>query len=358
MTVPPIPRVAEELLGEHRAIHGRLAQTHNALPATAVKLFALQQRRIVIESIAYVRPAVVQRDEQLLMVPPRAFLHGREERRMMGCTTLFRHLDSRVAMGQLGIVSHDVDRALLAILHALAESSAPTGHARETNPGMFRTALTRWEDQPVNFTHPEADQVAGLVDEALHVANDRDTPACVRAAWLTFTLLSIHPFVDGNGRTSRSTYMAVTGPSLPLGIDWGVLEQWSIWRRGYIVSLQEGQAHGVFDPPKMNALPFIEYTTRTSIAGARVCIDRLEFFARYLQHQIDAGLPEEHAMIRIFIEMWRIATLDELTTCGVAEDRIDEIVSELIGAGIIRWVPRPHSRRTFEHPDEFGLVLA
>ena len=73
---------------------------------------------------------------------------------------------------------------------------------------------------------------------------------------------------------------------------------------------------------------------------------------------MNSGLPDEHAMLRIFVEMWGIATLDELATCGIAEQRIDEIVGELIGADILKWAPRPHSRRTFEHPDPFGLIIA
>ena len=358
MTVPAIPRIEDELLVDHDRAHRRLADMQASVSDHAVKLFTLQQRRIVIESIAYVRPVIIRREEQLLMVPPRAFLYGGQDRRMIGCTTLFRYIDSRSSMGEIGFIEQRIDRAYLAVVHALAESAMPSGHARETNPGMFRTVLTKWNDQLVNYTHPPAGDVEGLIDEAIDVANTAPEPACVRAAWLTFTLLSVHPFVDGNGRTARSMYMAVTAPSLPLGIDWGVLEQWSIWRREYIVSNQQGQAHAAYDPPKMDARPFLEYATRTSIAGANVCTDRMAFFERYIQHHVESGLSDEQAMLLGFIEMWRIATLDELTSCGLSDADTDAVISDLIAAGIIRWAPRPHSRRTFEHPDPFGLVIA
>lgn len=155
----------------------------------AVKLFTLQQRRITIESIAYIRPVIVRREEQLLMVPPRAFLYGGQQRRMMGCTMLFRYIDSRSAMGEIGFIER-IDRAYLAVVHAMAESAAPSGHGRETNPGMFRTVLTAWNDQLVNYTHPPAEDVEGLIDEAIDVANTAQAPACLRVASLTFTLLS------------------------------------------------------------------------------------------------------------------------------------------------------------------------
>lgn len=357
MAVPAFPRIDDELVRDHNRAHHRLADMQAAVSDRAVKLFTLQQRRITIESIAYIRPVIGRREEQLLMVPPRAFLYGAQQRRMMGCTMLFRYIDSRSAMGEIGFIEQRIDRAYLAVVHAMAESAAPSGHARETNPGMFRTVLTAWNDQLVNYTHPPAEEVEGLIDEAIDVANTSQAPACLRAAWLTFTLLSVHPFVDGNGRTARSMYMAVTAPSLPLGIDWGVLEQWSIWRREYIVSNQQGQAHAAYDPPKMDTRPFLEYATRTSIAGAHVCTDRLAFFERYMQHHVDSGLSDEHAMVRGFIEMWGIATLEELTSCGLPDADTDAIVSDLIAADSIMWAPRPHSRRTFEHPDPFGLVV-
>lgn len=58
------------------ASRNRLADMQVSVSDHAVKLFTLQQRRIAIESIAYIRPVIVRREEQLLMVPPRAFLCG------------------------------------------------------------------------------------------------------------------------------------------------------------------------------------------------------------------------------------------------------------------------------------------
>lgn len=87
-------------------------------------------------------------------------------------------------------IEQRIDRAYLAVVHAMAESAAPSGHGRETNPGMFGTVLTAWNDQLVNYTHPPAEDVEGLIDEAIDVANTAQAPACLRVASLTFTLLS------------------------------------------------------------------------------------------------------------------------------------------------------------------------
>ena len=356
MIVPAIPELELGVLLEHEAAHRQLADEYQSSPTDAVCLFAVQQRRIVIESLAHVWPVIARRPEVLTMVPPRAFLDSKMERRMMGCTTLLRYIDGGVAMERLGYPAPAIERGMLATVHALAESAAPRGHTWETNPGMFRTELTKWEDQPVNYTHPPAAAVAELVDAALEVARAADVPACVRAGWLTFTLLSIHPFVDGNGRSARAMYMAAVAQSTPLGIDWGVLEQWAIWRREYIVNNQIGQAYGRFEPAEMDAGPFVEFATRASIQGVAVCVERLRFFVERLDALEARGLTREEAVVLTFVQMWRMATLAEIATCGIEPDRVDRVVHDLLTAGRLRWTSRPHSRRTFDAPEAFGLV--
>lgn len=76
MAVPALPRIDDELVRDHDRAHHRLADMQVSVSDHAVKLFTLQQRRIAIESIAYIRPVIVRRQKQLLMVPPRAFLCG------------------------------------------------------------------------------------------------------------------------------------------------------------------------------------------------------------------------------------------------------------------------------------------
>ena len=227
---------------------------------------------------------------------------------------------------------------------------------KETNPGMFRSMATSWLPEINGFAHPPATMVEELVEAALHMANHADAPACARAAWLTFTMLAIHPFVDGNGRTSRALYMAVLAPSLPLGIDWAALEQWSVWRDDYIYALQAGQDMEHYDPTKMTAAPFITFATRASIAGADLCKDRLEFIATYVEARVRDGLPRPHAIVLTTVSMWGIATLAELAECVLPAADIDEIVGQLLTGGKLRWIPRPHSRRTFDRPEPFGLI--
>ena len=356
MTVPPLPQIDSALVADHQRAHEMLAAVHNDAPADVVQLFRMQQRRLVVESLAYVQPAIARPQQQLLIVPPRSFLTAAQQRRMTGAKAAFRHIDSRVAMLHQGHIEQVVNATTPVVLHALVESSAPTIE-KETNPGMFRSMATSWLPEINGFAHPPATMVEELVEAALHMANHADAPACARAAWLTFTMLAIHPFVDGNGRTSRALYMAVLAPSLPLGIDWAALEQWSVWRDDYIYALQAGQDMEHYDPTKMTAAPFITFATRASIAGADLCKDRLEFIATYVEARVRDGVPRPHAIVLTTVSMWGIATLAELAECALPAADIDEIVGQLLTGGKLRWMPRPHSRRTFERPEPFGLIV-
>ncbi|MCU1394208.1 MAG: hypothetical protein JWM34_2636 [Ilumatobacteraceae bacterium] len=354
MTVPPLPPTDPGLVDDHRIAHERLHRQVADRAPHAVTLFTVQQRRLVVESLAYVQPVVSRPEHAQVVVPPRAFLTRSAQRRMLGASVAFRHMDSRVTMYRSGDVPSVVVPSTPMVLHALLESAVPSTDG-ETNPGMLRTTLTNWMPEANDYAHPPAHMVTELVDEAIHVANFADAPACARAAWLTFTMLSIHPFVDGNGRTSRALYMAMVAPSLPLGIDWGSLEQWSAWRGEYVAALQAGQQVDSYDPANMSAAAFIDFATRASIDGANLCAARIEAIERRLD-ELERQVPRAHAVIETIVSMLGIATLAEVAACRLPAAEIDAVVADLIATGRLQWVHRPHGRRTMERPEPFGLV--
>ena len=354
MSVPPLPPLDRTLEREHAAAHDRLYQRIGSSSPHAVRLFHIQQRRLVVESMAYVQPVVARPERALVIVAPRAFLTPSQQRRMVGASAAFRHVDSRVMMLGTNDIVSVVDASTPVVLHALLESAVPGGDD-ETNPGMLRTTVTSWKPEANDFAHPPAHMVTELVAAAIDMANHAHAPACARAAWLTFAMLSIHPFVDGNGRTARALYMALVAPSLPLGIDWAALEQWSTRRGDYVAALQAGQQVRSYDPANMSAAAFIDFATRASIAGADLCAERVATFDHRLA-TLEGVVPRAHALVETVIEMHGIATLAEVSACALPAAEIDSIVAELITAGRVRWAPRPFGRRTMERPESFGLV--
>jgi hypothetical protein len=197
-----------------------------------------------------------------------------------------------------------------------------------------------------------------LVEAAVDLAVRAPAPAVARAGWLTFTMLSIHPFVDGNGRTSRMLFHAVAGAELPLGFDWGIAEQWALHRDAYIEALQEGQRVGAYEPARLDPLPFMHLSARASAAGARLCTERARRLGAEVAELVDRGASVDAATVLVGVRLQRIATLGQLARLGLPDERLVEVVEALLAGGALRWAPRHAGWRTAEHPDPIGLVAA
>lgn len=354
MNVPRVPELDDELVVRHRRAHLELREAHDAAGPEVRRLFLLLQRRLLIESLAYVQPVTASPTEQQLFPPPRAFLTRTQELRMFGADAVYRHLDSRIAMRDMGAVERVLDRSTPVVFHALLEGLTPSG--RETNPGMLRATPTAWKPEANSYMHPPATMCSDLVDEALDVASGSSVPSCVRGAWLTFTMLSIHPFVDGNGRTSRALYLAVVADDVPLGLDFGVLEQWSITRSAYVAALQQGQRVERYDGERMDARPFVEYATITSTVGAELCAARIARLGQEHASRCASGSSPAQSLVLGAASVERVLVPDQLAALGGSE--VVDAADDLLTSNTLRWVERPPSRRTTEHPERWGLALA
>lgn len=352
LDVPALPPLPDDVLADHAAAHGQLDTALDSEAPAVRALFRLLQHRIVVESLANAQP--VLSGVPLLFPAPRTFLAGRLERRMSAVAAAVRHVDARGTMLAGGLVDRVIDASTPVALHALIESSNPTG--RETNPGMLRATPTGWIPDVNPFVHAEGPECPRLVAAAIDLAVRAPAPAVARAGWLTFTMLSIHPFVDGNGRTSRVLFHAIAGTDLRLGFDWGIAEQWTLFRDEYVTTLQEGQRVGAYVPAELDAMPFMTFSARASTAGARLCTERVRLLATEFAAVTAAGADADVATVLVAVRLQRIATLRQLERLGLDDDRLVAVVEALVGAGRLRWVARHAGWRTAEHPDAIGLA--
>jgi Fic family protein len=80
-------------------------------------------------------------------------------------------------------------------------------HELEASPGLWRPGsiwIRNEASGDVVYEGPDAEQVPGLIDELVsQLARDGATHALVRGAMAHLNLVMIHPFRDGNGRSSR-----------------------------------------------------------------------------------------------------------------------------------------------------------
>ncbi|MEZ5251194.1 MAG: Fic family protein [Ilumatobacteraceae bacterium] len=209
---------------------------------------------------------------------------------------------------------------------------------------MWRVTPTSWRPEANPFEHPPATAVEALMAEAVDTANDADRPAIVRAAWLTFTALSIHPFVDGNGRTARALALGVSSEALELGVDWGLAEQWSVARRAYVEMLQAGQRASSYGGRQLDASPFVAFSAEASTVGARLCLCRVQTLDLEFERLTDAGLSAQAALLMLSVRCARFVDPDDLDALGLDSSAADRAVAELVDRSMIEWRQRPPSR--------------
>ncbi len=351
--IPALPPLDPEVLAEHDTAHAELAGELDQL-GPARPLFTFLQRRLVIEALANLQPTLAAPGDPLAFPAPRAWLSLPQQHRQEGAEAAFRYVDSRVAMvrGALEpsvLVAHSPH-----VLHALTEGPQPSG--KETNAGMVRRTTTAWRPEANAFVHPPAEACDELLDAALDLARRAPAPAVARGAWLTFTVLSIHPFVDGNGRVARLLFQAVASEGLAVGIDWGAMEQWSRDRWGYVRALQAGQQLPAYDPDRLDPLPFMEFAAASSTLGARICAARLRALAERHDRLVTQGMSMRPALVTDAVTLSRGATLDELAGLGIPAGELTEVVNRLVATQVLGWEPRPHSRRTRSQPGAHHLV--
>lgn len=344
--LPRAPQLAAERLVDYHTMHASLAGAELTAPMAVRQAFRDLVRRLLVEALANVEPILTGAAERLLFPSPRRFLSETQRQRLEGAKAAFVYIDTAASMARLddgpGLMTESAPLVLNALLCAPVRE-------RETNPGLIRMTPTNWAKEANAFKHPPAAECARLLRHAVHVAAESPEPAIVRAAWLAFTAMTVHPFVDGNGRTARAMFQQVAGGSLDLMVDWGVLEQWSLDRNAYVQALQAGQTAAAYSGDAVDAAPFIDYAIDTSTRGAMLGIARLACLAD-VHHGIDqqiseVGVSAETAdlILRILLERWvdydDIADVD----VGIVRDalRTGLIVEAVAPVGVLTRRERP-----------------
>ncbi len=216
------------------------------------------------------------------------------------------------------------------------------------------------------FVPPPPETVAGLLDDLFAFCNDDSLPAMAQAAIAHAQFETIHPFVDGNGRTGRALFHLVMRRR---GLGLRVLPPVSLilatWSRDYVGGLTRTRYVG--SPDSTEAHTGFNYWIALFAAACRRAVD-------------DASCFEER--VRTLQEFWRertgpirrdsaarllIGALPEapvLTTATAAEligrsfQAASQAVNQLIEAGVLKQVTVGRRNRAFEAPELIEAITA
>lgn len=189
-----------------------------------------------------------------------------------------------------------------------------------TPPGVLFAVYDNVTGQP-DYIPPESKDVPILMKEFVEWINSeevRELPIPIIAAIATYQLLTIHPFEDGNGRTSRAlaTYILSIG-----GYD---LKGFNSMEEYYVADLQGYYKNIQMDLPPLyyegrhypkNLAPWIEYFIRImERAFQRVANLAKNQYEKQIDPKIKLLEPKERKLLRLLLSGSGTITPKEIAT--------------------------------------------
>ena len=216
------------------------------------------------------------------------------------------------------------------------------------------------------FVPPPPEAVACLLSDLLAFCNDDSLPAVAQAAVAHAQFETIHPFVDGNGRTGRVLiHMVLRRRGLGLRVLPPVSLVLATWSREYVGRLMETRYVGATDSAEAHAginrwIALFASACRRAVEDA----SRFEEQVRALQSswRERVGHTRRDSAVRLLIDALPAAPV--LTTSAAA-DLIDrsfqaasQAIDRLVGAGVLTQVNVGRRNRAFETPELIEIFTA
>jgi Fic family protein len=209
-------------------------------------------------------------------------------------------------------LKYPINEAFIKRLHAIIErkgvgrKTVASSYRGPTLPGTLFAVYDAETRQP-DYIPPEWVDVPQLMSDLVNWINkEEELPIPLKAAISAYQLLTIHPFDDGNGRTSRalaSYILSVDGYNLR-GFN-SMEEYYFADLSGYYKNIQMGLPvlyyEGRNDPPSLS--PWIEYFCRImAYAFQQVASSAQKNSKSLLNPMISKLEPKEIVLLRLLLQ--------------------------------------------------------
>lgn len=248
------------------------------------------------------------------------------------------------------LVTEELIKKLHAIINVIASGRRPQLSQYRT----VQNTVTEKRAGRIVYLPPEPQDVAALIEDLVAWLNAPETmaiPAPIKAGIFMHQFFTVHPYIDGNGRTGRAlaTYILRLGG---LGLNGlFVLEKFYDRNlRGYYDSIQMGLHHNYyFGRNEANLTPWLDFF----IAGLAdvfqevaeiVKIKSIEFMRVEPQLLRSLDIYQRPVFAQLAFRRDFLTTSDLQRLTGFADRTVRDKVRQWIGQGFI--VPSdPHSQR-------------
>ncbi|MBF6272370.1 MULTISPECIES: Fic family protein [Nocardia] len=217
-----------------------------------------------------------------------------------------------------------------------------------------------------DFVPPPPEYVPELIRDLIDFCNSDDLPAVAQAAIAHAQFETIHPFIDGNGRTGRALIHLILRRR---GVAERVVAPVSLvlatWRDSYIEALTRFRYIGA--PESAEAISGLNiWVARFAAACARAVADATVFesAAADLQRSWRARVAPVRANSALDLLLGRLVGAPILTTSTAATligrsfPATNAAIERLTEAGILRQVTVGRRNRAFESPEAIAAFTA
>jgi Fic family protein len=208
------------------------------------------------------------------------------------------------------------------------------------------------------FIPPPPECVPGLLEDLCRFCNDESLPAVAQAAIAHAQFETIHPFVDGNGRTGRALiHLVLRRRALATRILPPVSLVLATWASDYIAGLEATRYRG--SASSNAAHDGLNLWVARFAAAARRAVDDASSFeirtqALQREWRTKLGSVRANSAADLLLRALPGAPLITVNSAAVLVGRsfaaANDAIARLSGAGILRQVTVGHRNRAFEAP--------
>ena len=248
---------------------------------------------------------------------------------------------------------------ILGIHHRLLEGTQQEKHAGKLRHIQNWIGGSDFNPCTAAFVPPPPDRVPGLLEDLCSFCNSGALPSVIQAAIAHAQFETIHPFVDGNGRTGRALIHVILKRR---GLAQKVLPPISLvlatWSADYVESLTATRYVGSWSSQDAHDglnrwLALFAAATRRSVADAGEFEKRVDEVKRAWRSRV--GVIRANSALDLLIEALPGAPIVTVRSGAALIDRSEQAVNEaiprLLEADVLRQTTVGRRNRAFEAPD-------
>jgi Fic family protein len=272
---------------------------------------------------------------------------------LAGRTVIAREIDKREVMNYYDCLDlihrhskskEPVTEKLIKEIHSTVQKGIVKGKLR----GEYREAQNAIYDsrsRKAVYFPPEAREVPSLMKSFLRWINsDRETPPILKAGAAHYQFVTIHPFMDGNGRTARAlaTFMLYRD-GYGLKRFYSLEEYYAEDLMGYYAVLHQCQGARYYDNPNPDITAWLEYFLKGATIVFEQVKERILAAAKKRhspQSEQDVKLlqkigPRERRLLAFFRKNLQLRTRNLCSLFDVKERSARDLLAKWMEQGLV-----------------------